>query len=103
MRFAVSTPPFAEPAALVELGVAVERAGWDAFFLWDHMVVDRRGVEIVDPWVALGAIEHTISYVDVGPWRTRVLQAGPADGEPLILMAGTGGHLEAYAARVQCK
>ncbi|MCW2943915.1 MAG: alpha/beta hydrolase fold protein [Actinoallomurus sp.] len=51
-------------------------------------------------WVALGAIEHTISYVDVGPWRTRVLQAGPADGEPLILMAGTGGHLEAYAHNI---
>jgi 2-hydroxy-6-oxonona-2,4-dienedioate hydrolase len=51
-------------------------------------------------WVALGAIEHTISYVDVGPWRTRVFQAGPADGEPLILMAGTGGHLEAYAHNI---
>ena len=51
-------------------------------------------------WVALGAIPHSIGYVQVGPWLTRVLQAGPADGEPLVLMAGTGGHLEAYAHNI---
>lgn len=45
--------------------------------------------------VALGPIAHSVDYVDVGPWRTRVLQAGA--GQPLVLMAGTGGHLEAYA------
>jgi 2-hydroxy-6-oxonona-2,4-dienedioate hydrolase len=49
-------------------------------------------------WVALGAVPHTVDYVDVGPWRTRVLQAGA--GEPLVLMAGTGGHLEAYAHNI---
>jgi 2-hydroxy-6-oxonona-2,4-dienedioate hydrolase len=49
-------------------------------------------------WVALGAVAHTVSYVDVGPWRTRVLTAG--DGDPLVLMAGTGGHLEAYAHNI---
>jgi 2-hydroxy-6-oxonona-2,4-dienedioate hydrolase len=51
-------------------------------------------------WVALGATPHSIGYVQVGPWLTRVLQAGPADGEPLVLMAGTGGHLEAYAHNI---
>ncbi len=49
-------------------------------------------------WVALGAVEHRVHYVEVGPWRTRVLEAG--QGEPLILMPGTGGHLEAYAHNV---
>lgn len=49
-------------------------------------------------WVALGAVPHTVDYLDVGPWRTRVLQAGA--GEPLVLMAGTGGHLEAYAHNI---
>ncbi|MCU1604339.1 MAG: alpha/beta hydrolase fold protein [Modestobacter sp.] len=49
-------------------------------------------------WVALGSVPHSIDYVDVGPWRTRVLQAGA--GEPLVLMAGTGGHLEAYAHNI---
>lgn len=49
-------------------------------------------------WVALGAVPHTVDYLEVGPWRTRVLQAGA--GEPLVLMAGTGGHLEAYAHNI---
>ncbi len=54
----------------------------------------------VPVWVALSSTAHAISYVQAGPWRTRVLQAGPAGGEPLILMAGTGGHLEAYAHNI---
>ena len=29
-------------------------------------------------WVALSSTPHAISYVQVGPWRTRVLQAGPS-------------------------
>jgi 2-hydroxy-6-oxonona-2,4-dienedioate hydrolase len=49
-------------------------------------------------WVALGATEHRVHYVDIGPWHTRVLEAG--QGEPLVLLAGTGGHLEAYAHNV---
>lgn len=49
-------------------------------------------------WVALGATEHRVRYVEVGPWRTRILEAG--QGEPLILLPGTGGHLEAYAHNV---
>jgi 2-hydroxy-6-oxonona-2,4-dienedioate hydrolase len=52
----------------------------------------------VPVWVALGALPHSVGYVDVGPWRTRVLQAG--HGEPVVLMAGTGGHLEAYAHNI---
>jgi 2-hydroxy-6-oxonona-2,4-dienedioate hydrolase len=50
--------------------------------------------------VALGKVEHWLHFVQVGRWQTRVLQAGPAGGEPLILLAGTGGHLEAYAHNI---
>jgi 2-hydroxy-6-oxonona-2,4-dienedioate hydrolase len=49
-------------------------------------------------WVALGDVPHSVEHIDVGPWRTRVLQAGA--GEPLVLMPGTGGHLEAYAHNI---
>jgi 2-hydroxy-6-oxonona-2,4-dienedioate hydrolase len=49
-------------------------------------------------WVALGALAHRVHYVDVGPWRTRVFEAGA--GETLVLMPGTGGHLEAYAHNI---
>ncbi len=50
-------------------------------------------------WVALGAVPHTIRYVQVGRWNTRVLQAGES-GPHLILMHGTGGQLEAYAHNI---
>jgi 2-hydroxy-6-oxonona-2,4-dienedioate hydrolase len=49
-------------------------------------------------WVVLGALPHRVHYVDVGPWRTRVFEAGA--GETLVLMPGTGGHLEAYAHNI---
>ncbi|SFL39604.1 alpha/beta fold hydrolase [Geodermatophilus ruber] len=49
-------------------------------------------------WVTLGDVPHSLEHIDVGPWRTRVLQAG--SGEPLVLMPGTGGHLEAYAHNI---
>ena len=77
MRFAVNAPPFAEPAALVELGVAAERAGWDAFFLWDHMVVDRAGVEIVDPWVTLGAVAGRTERIRLGTCVTPLPRRRP--------------------------
>jgi 2-hydroxy-6-oxonona-2,4-dienedioate hydrolase len=49
-------------------------------------------------WQLLGAVEHEISFVQAGEWNTRTLQAGT--GAPLILMHGTGGHLEAYTRNI---
>jgi 2-hydroxy-6-oxonona-2,4-dienedioate hydrolase len=49
-------------------------------------------------WSALAGLELSIRYVQVGEWRTRVLEAG--EGEPLVVMHGTGGHLEAYAHNI---
>ncbi|MGW4339815.1 alpha/beta fold hydrolase [Rhodococcus koreensis] len=49
-------------------------------------------------WGALGTVASTVRYLDVGGWRTRVLEAGT--GEPLVLMHGTGGHLEAFAHNI---
>ncbi|MCW2721545.1 alpha/beta fold hydrolase [Pseudonocardia sp.] len=46
-------------------------------------------------WSALAGLEFTVRYVQVGEWRTRVLETGT--GEPLVLMHGTGGHIEAYS------
>jgi 2-hydroxy-6-oxonona-2,4-dienedioate hydrolase len=46
-------------------------------------------------WGELGDLDHTLFHVDVDGVRTRVLQAG--SGPDLVLLHGTGGHLEAYA------
>jgi 2-hydroxy-6-oxonona-2,4-dienedioate hydrolase len=49
-------------------------------------------------WQDMSGIEYAVRFVQVGDWRTRVLEAG--QGEPLVLMAGTSGHLEAYARNI---
>ena len=52
----------------------------------------------VSIWAELADVDHELRHVDVGGVRTRVLQAG--DGPDLVLLHGTGGHLEAYARDV---
>jgi 2-hydroxy-6-oxonona-2,4-dienedioate hydrolase len=49
----------------------------------------------VSIWGELADVDHRLFHVDVRGVRTRVLQAG--DGPDLVLLHGTGGHLEAYA------
>jgi 2-hydroxy-6-oxonona-2,4-dienedioate hydrolase len=46
-------------------------------------------------WAELADVDHELRHVDVDGVRTRVLRAG--SGPDLILLHGTGGHLEAYA------
>ena len=81
MRFAVNAPPFAEPAALVELGVAGERAGWDAFLMWDHMVLDRNGIPIADP---NGGVIDSITYSYPSP-QVGISQGRLPDGSSQIV------------------
>lgn len=49
----------------------------------------------VSVWAELADVDHELRHVDVGGVRTRVLRAGA--GPDLVLLHGTGGHLEAYA------
>ncbi|NEA30529.1 alpha/beta fold hydrolase [Streptomyces sp. SID13031] len=53
----------------------------------------------ISVWAELADLDHTLRHVDVpvagSNVRTRVLQAGA--GPELVLLHGTGGHLEAYA------
>jgi 2-hydroxy-6-oxonona-2,4-dienedioate hydrolase len=50
-------------------------------------------------WTDLAGLDYSIRHVQIGPWSTRVLQCGT--GEPLILMHGTGGHLEAFTRNLR--
>jgi 2-hydroxy-6-oxonona-2,4-dienedioate hydrolase len=51
--------------------------------------------EHISIWAELADTDHELRHVDVDGVRTRVLRAGA--GPDLILLHGTGGHLEAYA------
>jgi alkanesulfonate monooxygenase SsuD/methylene tetrahydromethanopterin reductase-like flavin-dependent oxidoreductase (luciferase family) len=67
---------FGDPAALVELAVAAEGAGWDGFFLWDH-VLHRVDGPYVDAWIALAAIAARTRRIRIGPMVTPVPRRRP--------------------------
>jgi alkanesulfonate monooxygenase SsuD/methylene tetrahydromethanopterin reductase-like flavin-dependent oxidoreductase (luciferase family) len=77
MRFLVNSPPHTDPEAIVDLGIAAERAGWDGFAIWDHMVIDRDGIEIVDPAVVLGAIAARTKTIRLGTCVTPLARRRP--------------------------
>ena len=74
----IAVPNFAEdPAGLIELGVAAERAGFDGFFLWDHIVFSNTGdgPPLADPWLVLAVIASRTSRIRLGTMITPVPRA----------------------------
>ena len=67
----------ADPDALVDVARRVEAAGWDAVFLWDHLMRPDPEVAILDPWVMFGAIGAATHRVLVGPMVTPLPRRRP--------------------------
>jgi len=51
-------------------------------------------------WEQVADLPHSLRYVQVGPWRTRVLEVGDGD-QTVVLLNGTGGHIEAYTHNIR--
>lgn len=51
-------------------------------------------------WLSLTDTPHTIEWRDIDGVSTRVLEAGDPGATPLVLLHGTGGHLEAFVRNV---
>ncbi len=51
-------------------------------------------------WTDLADGEFSLAYIDVNGVRTRVLSAGRVHDPPLVLLHGSGGHLEAYQRNI---
>jgi len=80
LRRGVAVPNFGEdPAALIELGVEAEQAGFDGFFLWDHIVFSNSGdgPPIVDPWLILAAVAARTHRIKIGTMITPVPRRRP--------------------------
>ena len=77
MRFAISVPPFTDPAVVVRWARSAEVNGWDGFFLWDHLRWDDK-VEVHDPWVLLGAIATATERLRIGTMVTPLSRRRPA-------------------------
>jgi alkanesulfonate monooxygenase SsuD/methylene tetrahydromethanopterin reductase-like flavin-dependent oxidoreductase (luciferase family) len=76
----LAVPCFCEdPAELIRLGIDAERAGFDGFFLWDHLVwADTgEGPPIVDPWQVLAVVAANTSRIRIGTLITPVARRRP--------------------------
>lgn len=72
-KFGLGVPnggDFADPARLAALGRDAEAAGWDGFFLWDHMIRRPPWQPMVDPWTSLAAVAAATERIVLGPMVT---------------------------------
>jgi alkanesulfonate monooxygenase SsuD/methylene tetrahydromethanopterin reductase-like flavin-dependent oxidoreductase (luciferase family) len=109
MRFSINIPNFGEFAdarTVATVAAAAEQAGWDALFLWDHVVHDKRerhGQPFGDPWMLLTAAALATSRIRLGTLVTPVARRRPeqlarqvatldsASRGRVIFSAGLGG------------
>jgi alkanesulfonate monooxygenase SsuD/methylene tetrahydromethanopterin reductase-like flavin-dependent oxidoreductase (luciferase family) len=69
VRFAIGVPnvrDYGDARLLVRLATYAEEAGWDGFFIWDHLVYRERDDAVADPWVAVAAIAARTSRIRFG-------------------------------------
>ena len=79
MRFGVFLPPFAEfadPRKVMALAADAEDAGWDGFFVWDHMLA-RPGMAVADAWVTMAAIATVTTRMRIGALVTPLPRRRP--------------------------
>ena len=108
MRFAMYVPnfdTFGSVHTLVALAQAAEAAGWDGFFLWDHLLPDADSAHgpVADPWIALTAIAGATSRLRFGalvtpfprrrPWKLarETVTLDHYSAGRLVVGAGIGG------------
>jgi alkanesulfonate monooxygenase SsuD/methylene tetrahydromethanopterin reductase-like flavin-dependent oxidoreductase (luciferase family) len=82
MQFAINLPnfgPYGDPKLLADLAHEAEDAGWDGFFIWDHVqfFVPGQQVPVADPWVALSAVACATSRIRLGPMVTPIARRRP--------------------------
>jgi alkanesulfonate monooxygenase SsuD/methylene tetrahydromethanopterin reductase-like flavin-dependent oxidoreductase (luciferase family) len=58
--------PFGDPLLLVDLAVAAEEAGWDGFFLWDHLLWRDPEGHVADPTVVISAVAARTGRIRIG-------------------------------------
>jgi alkanesulfonate monooxygenase SsuD/methylene tetrahydromethanopterin reductase-like flavin-dependent oxidoreductase (luciferase family) len=59
-----------DPRVLARLAAEAEEAGFEGFFLWDHVNYRPPTRAVADPWVALSAIATATERVIIGPLVT---------------------------------
>ncbi len=94
----------------IECAEAAEDAGWDGFFIWDHIwgFWNNHTLKVVDPWIILSAVAARTKRIKLGPMVTPLARRRPwkvaretvtldhlSKGR-LILGVGLGGTCEEF-------
>jgi alkanesulfonate monooxygenase SsuD/methylene tetrahydromethanopterin reductase-like flavin-dependent oxidoreductase (luciferase family) len=81
MRYAVNVPNFedySDVRAVAALAADAEAAGWDGFFVWDHLAfVKAWKLRIADPWLLLCGVALATERLRLGPMVTPVPRRRP--------------------------
>ena len=95
--------PLADPAVVARLAAEAEEAGWDGFFVWDHIRWREPRTAVGDPQVTLAAIATATERIRFGPLVTPLARRRPVkvaretaaldllSGGRLTLGVGLGG------------
>jgi alkanesulfonate monooxygenase SsuD/methylene tetrahydromethanopterin reductase-like flavin-dependent oxidoreductase (luciferase family) len=112
MRYGIVTAnlgDYADPRVAVRLARAAETAGWEAFFVWDHLGFVR-GVPSGDPYVILSAIAASTTRLKLGTAITPLARRRPQvvasalasldllSGGRVVFGAGLGGVEDEFTA-----
>jgi alkanesulfonate monooxygenase SsuD/methylene tetrahydromethanopterin reductase-like flavin-dependent oxidoreductase (luciferase family) len=100
---------FADPRLAIRLARVAEEAGWEAFFVWDHLGF-AWGLASSDPWISLAAVAVSTSRLKLGTAITPLARRRPQvvanalasldllSGGRVIFGAGLGGVAEEFTA-----
>jgi alkanesulfonate monooxygenase SsuD/methylene tetrahydromethanopterin reductase-like flavin-dependent oxidoreductase (luciferase family) len=78
MRYGLSLPnhgDYGDIHRIVELAVLAEEAGWDGFYLWDH--ISRGNAQQIDPWIAMSVIASNTNKMRLGMLVTPITRRRP--------------------------
>jgi alkanesulfonate monooxygenase SsuD/methylene tetrahydromethanopterin reductase-like flavin-dependent oxidoreductase (luciferase family) len=84
-----------EPRRVAELAARAEQAGWDGFFIWDHVAYRAPVTAVADPWVTLAAVATATERVRIGALVTPLARRRPHQlaRETVTLDRLSGGRL----------
>jgi alkanesulfonate monooxygenase SsuD/methylene tetrahydromethanopterin reductase-like flavin-dependent oxidoreductase (luciferase family) len=83
MKYGLNLPNFGwfgDIDYLIEIANEAEDAGWDAFFMWDHVLVFKQEdmvLQFADPWIALSAIACNTTRIRLGTLVTPLPRRRP--------------------------
>ena len=80
MRFGIHIANFGDfhdPRAITDLARLAEDAGWDGFFLWDHILYAKARRPVLDPWIVLAAVAMRTERIRLSPLVTPLPRRRP--------------------------